>query len=168
MIMVTGSVIVNVYICNFHFRSSGTHQLTVAMKTLLIEKLAPKLNMRRPGKLPDFQEVENREDTTSISTMQKNLYDEKHEVHGTPVYFNSTVDQVSYLCRVTEEEDNRGSDVDEWHYVAMIIDRLMLYIYTFLTLIGTVYYGMEIFYDKPVLDPLWATKANPMNPCPGD
>jgi len=160
MTMVTISVGINVYICNFHFRSSGTHQLTDKMKRILIEKLAPLLNLRRPGKLPDFDEIQNKEIST-IDERDNNRFAK----NGTPGYLNSTIDQVSYLCKVKEEEENRGSDIDEWHYVAMILDRLMLYIYTFLTIVGTIYFASYIFYDKPDLDVVWKDAENPINPC---
>merc|ERR1719220_3315143 len=162
MTMVTISVGINVYICNFHFRSSGTHQLTRKMKRILIERLAPLLNVRRPGKLPDFDEIENREES-SVGTNEKN------NLFQTPGYLNSTIDQVSYLCKVTEEEENRGSDIDEWHYVAMILDRLMLYIYTFVSVVGSMWFASFYYYEKPGLAPYWANNpdiSNPLQPCP--
>ena len=165
MTMVTISVGINVYICNFHFRSSGTHQLTVKMKKLLIERLAPLLRVRRPGKLPDFDEIENREESQTDSALEK----AKNDLFKTPGYLNSTIDQVSYLCKVTEEEENRGSDIDEWHYVAMILDRLMLYFYTFVSVAGSMYFASFNYYEKPGLDPYWAANPslpNPTNPCP--
>lgn len=162
--MVTLSVIVNVYICNFHFRSSGTHQLTRKMKSIIIEKLAPILRMRRPGKLPDFDEIENVEETTLDSRQDS-------ASKSMPAYLNSTIDQVSYLCKVTEEQENRGSDVDEWHYVAMILDRLMLWIYTIVSILGSLYYGRLVYYESPGLDEGWKNNLkipNPENPCIAD
>merc|ERR1712048_510369 len=41
MCMVSISIVVNVVICNFHFRSSATHEMHESIKNLFIKKLAP-------------------------------------------------------------------------------------------------------------------------------
>ena len=160
MLMVTISVVLNVFICNFHFRTSGTHMLTHRLKIFIIGKLAPILRMRRPGKLADPNDIMNEIDESSNKNPLSKCFPRM------PYHVKSSMDQVTYLCKVTEEEENRASDEDEWHYVAMILDRLMLWIYIFISLTGCFYYASLIYYDQPELDPLWADGANPLNPCP--
>lgn len=48
-------------------------------------------------------------------------------------------------------DDDELSISDEWKYIALIIDHLLLYIYCFFAIFGTVYYfwsiGNYLFYD---------------------
>ena len=43
-----------------------------------------------------------------------------------------------------KEEDDKAGDIDEWEYVAMIIDRLNLWIYTAICLLGSLYFFSKV------------------------
>ena len=85
--MVSISIVINVVICNFHFRSSATHEMVPPIKNFFIKKLAPMLGMRRPGQLPDFAKV-NDQGAKHFQTTPENL--------KIPNYLLPTIDSVNY------------------------------------------------------------------------
>ena len=144
MLMVTISVAMNVLICNIHFRSAGTHTITQKLKKIVIQKLAPKLKLRRPGQFPDFTELDEKIQVSSF----------KH--YNIPNFMNSSIDSVNYLYKMTRIDLKRGEEIDEWKYVGMILDRLSLIVYTFVCVAGSVYFWLLVHLQKGYeLDTKW-------------
>ena len=68
-------------------------------------------------------------------------------IHGDPGTENrSSINNgiFLHLSNAMREDDEKSGEVDEWEYVAMILDRLNLWIYTTVCLIGSLYFFSKV------------------------
>ena len=56
------------------------------------------------------------------------------------------VEAIDFITTAMEVDDEDSTIEDEWKYIALIIDRLLLYIYCFFVFFGTIYYFWSIDY----------------------
>ncbi|XP_071504068.1 neuronal acetylcholine receptor subunit alpha-3-like [Diadema antillarum] len=68
----------------------------------------------------------------------------------TPPRLKEGLEFINYIVERTKDEDKDRKIQAEWHYVAMVIDRLFLWVYIFIVTIGS----MCIFLSSPLL---WET-----------
>ena len=60
------------------------------------------------------------------------------------------VDSVLYIAQHLKNEDDSNSEKDDWKFVAMVIDRMLLYMYIIMCLMGTI---TIIFNSPAIYDP---------------
>ena len=56
------------------------------------------------------------------------------------------VEAIDFITTAMENEDDDSTIEDEWKYIALIIDRLLLYIYCFFVIFGSIYFFWSIDY----------------------
>ncbi|KAF3836887.1 hypothetical protein F7725_004351 [Dissostichus mawsoni] len=127
MILVTCSVILSVVVLNLHHRSANTHCMPVWIRMIFIHRLPPVL--RDPLSLKTQPRREKR-----IVTISK-VADE---------YFIRKPDSPSCSQNHTAEGD--------WQYVAMVVDRMFLWIFVVVTTVGTLaIFAIASFNHAPAL-----------------
>ena len=60
------------------------------------------------------------------------------------------VDSVLYIAQHLKNEDDSNSEKDDWKFVAMVLDRMLLYMYIIMCLMGTI---TIIFNSPAIYDP---------------
>ncbi|XP_045447048.1 acetylcholine receptor subunit alpha-like isoform X2 [Melitaea cinxia] len=151
MILVSISICVTVVVLNVHFRSPQTHRMAPWVKRVFIHILPRLLFMKRP---------QYKFDTTSES----NRFGGSCVVHGSseggalaeeealspvpepppgfshsscPPEVHRTCFCVRFIAEHTRMLEDSTKVKEDWKYVAMVLDRLFLWIFTLAVLVGT-------------------------------
>ncbi|KAH8265133.1 hypothetical protein KR038_008131, partial [Drosophila bunnanda] len=124
MILVSISICVTVVVLNVHFRSPQTHRMAPWVKRVFIDFLPSFLFIKRP--------------TYNFET-SKLLLKDSHACFY-PYYSSTNIDRIvssGYRYSQSKEELTQRKVKEDWKYVAMVLDRLFLWIFTLAVLVGT-------------------------------
>jgi len=170
MSLVCVSLILSVIICNINFRSNNSHKMPVFLNWFFIEILAPILNVERPSSDENDSSSSNSE-SSSVDENSKfpskrifrkyagdyNLKARKSpgnlkqpdDVIKPPAVLNlppsvwSVLESICYIAKRLKQDDHHSQSQDDWSYLALILDRLFLWIYT-----ATFFLGIFGFFIK--------------------
>uniref|UniRef100_A0A8C2IDV6 Cholinergic receptor, nicotinic, alpha 4b n=1 Tax=Cyprinus carpio TaxID=7962 RepID=A0A8C2IDV6_CYPCA len=120
MIFVTLSIIITVFVLNVHHRSSRTHSMPHWVRQFFLHMVPRYLFMKRPpasGKRNCGKLIE------MISLSQSLL---------------KALEGVQYIADHLRAEDSDFSVREDWKYVAMVIDRIFLWMFVLVCILGTV------------------------------
>ena len=165
MILVTLSIVVTVVVLNIHFRSPLTHKMAPWVRRVFLQVLPKLLWMRRPKTIEpvpnEHKHHANKFSTTKyLSTINRNRHDfsthlvnggdyqrdlieridEENESSSTSLYpheIKKAFDGLKCIAANMRQEDEEKKIKEEWKYVALVIDRLFLYIFTTACIAGT-------------------------------
>ncbi|CAF4312801.1 unnamed protein product, partial [Adineta steineri] len=167
MILVTLSIVVTVVVLNIHFRSPLTHQMPPWVRRVFLQVLPKLLLMRRPKTLHPLQYDQSISYPTSIkketisnfsipsirnSSYQVNTFlyngehssreilertDDDNDISLYPSEIKRAFDGLRCIAAHMRQEDEEKKVKEEWKYVALVIDRLFLYIFTTACIAGT-------------------------------
>ena len=157
MILVTLSIVVTVIVLNIHFRSPLTHKMPPWVRRVFLQVLPKLLWMPRPKNIEPFPvHQRNRMKSPTTSNCLVPLIDHKREmstylVNGgnqdhdhddtqTSLYpheIKKAFDGLKCIAANMRQEDEEKKIKEEWKYVALVIDRLFLYIFTTACIAGT-------------------------------
>uniref|UniRef100_A0A8C8RIC8 Neuronal acetylcholine receptor subunit beta-2 n=1 Tax=Pelusios castaneus TaxID=367368 RepID=A0A8C8RIC8_9SAUR len=164
MVLVTFSIVTSVCVLNVHHRSPTTHTMPPWVKVLFLDKLPTFLFMKQPrqncahqGLRQRRQEQERaagsfflRESARSCTCFVNqataadsvNGYRERQGQTALPSQcccgLEEAVDGVRFIADHMRSEDDDQSVSEDWKYVAMVIDRLFLWIFVFVCVFGTI------------------------------
>uniref|UniRef100_A0A452V222 Cholinergic receptor nicotinic beta 2 subunit n=1 Tax=Ursus maritimus TaxID=29073 RepID=A0A452V222_URSMA len=122
MVLVTFSIVTSVCVLNVHHRSPSTHTMAPWVKVVFLEKL-PTLQVWSHALEESLWGHEGR-GVRCVCVVRPARF------HFTPVLHHVTDPPASFVSSVQVSED--------WKYVAMVIDRLFLWIFVFVCVFGTV------------------------------
>uniref|UniRef100_A0A3B3VFC7 Neuronal acetylcholine receptor subunit beta-2 n=1 Tax=Poecilia latipinna TaxID=48699 RepID=A0A3B3VFC7_9TELE len=161
MVLVTFSIVTSVCVLNVHHRSPTTHTMPPWVKLVFLNKLPALLFMRQPRNSSERQRLrqrrraqEQKEGGTSSSVFGKDdgdpctCYVNRASVKqfggelvgaggGSTDGLNRAVEGVRFIANHMKSEDDDQSVSEDWKYVAMVIDRLFLWIFVFVCVFGT-------------------------------
>ncbi|VDN58348.1 unnamed protein product [Dracunculus medinensis] len=154
MVMVTLSVVVTVVSLNLHFRTPTTHIMPDWLKWVFLKFLPKLLFMRRPinDSADQFRKVcQNKVDKVLMNyheyRMNRNLgnankLNVKFDDRIQKIYHSPTVIKAfKNICVIAEllKKKDRDNKIDEdWRYIAIVLDRLFLLIFSFTCFFGTI------------------------------
>lgn len=170
MIVVTMSIFLTVYTLSVHFRSPATHQMSPWIKRVFTEILPRILRMKRPEfdrkakvAVRTMDGIETREmgqvspqvgtkwdqaGPDKYETLLKRTFSErKEDISKYPPEVRDSLKGVKFIAEHLKKEDGDKSEERDWNYVAMVMDRLFLFIFTTACVCGT----MGIFLNAPAL-----------------
>ncbi|WAQ98329.1 ACH4-like protein [Mya arenaria] len=179
MIVVTMSIFLTVTTLSVHFRSPATHKMSPWIKRLFTEILPKILCMKRPivnkkhFAMRTVNGIEMREvnldtpqifpkwDRSSPNFLRQRIHTTTKEILAKyPPEIRESLKGVKYIAEHLKKEDDEKSEERDWNYVAMVMDRLFLYIFTTACVCGT----MGIFLNAPSLyDPREAMTRDNFN-----
>uniref|UniRef100_A0A8C8RJ34 Cholinergic receptor nicotinic alpha 2 subunit n=1 Tax=Pelusios castaneus TaxID=367368 RepID=A0A8C8RJ34_9SAUR len=113
MIFVTLSIIITVFVLNIHHRSPSTHKMPHWVRTVFLDFVPRWLFMRRPSVLTPMKGL------VGLLGPPMTLYGSLSPTHLT----------LSLVCLQVKED---------WKYVAMVIDRIFLWMFIIVCLLGTI------------------------------
>ncbi|XP_061756041.1 neuronal acetylcholine receptor subunit beta-2-like [Nerophis ophidion] len=184
MVLVTFSIVTSVCVLNVHHRSPSTHTMPPWVKRVFMYRLPTYLFMRRPGRSNTRERFrkthqlrtfsEKKEGGAGISSFYVN--EESAKRYGWTfgdladraelrrratlkrgIDVEDAVDGVRYIADKMKSEDDDEGIIEDWKYVAMVIDRLFLWIFVCVCVVGTVGLFMQpLFqsYNTPVVEDL--------------
>ncbi|CAD5116496.1 DgyrCDS5376 [Dimorphilus gyrociliatus] len=133
MILVTLSIIVTVIVLNVHFRSPSTHTMSPWVRKVFLNILPRLLMMERPNMERDRLRAAVYRTCNGFETI-----DFSQEIGGefTPEV-RQAIDGVRYIAEHLQREDEASNIKEDWKYVALVLDRLFLWIFTTACVVGT-------------------------------
>ncbi|KAF7653909.1 hypothetical protein LDENG_00077360 [Lucifuga dentata] len=167
MVLVTFSIVTSVCVLNVHHRSPTTHTMPPWVKLVFLNKLPALLFMRQPRNSCERQRLrqrrraqEQREGGRSgeagalmVGLGMGNAGGNEGgtstgQAAGGPALtqallaqacpgFEEAVEGVRFIANHMKSEDDDQSVSEDWKYVAMVIDRLFLWIFVFVCVFGT-------------------------------
>uniref|UniRef100_A0A8C8IVH9 Cholinergic receptor, nicotinic, beta 2 n=1 Tax=Oncorhynchus tshawytscha TaxID=74940 RepID=A0A8C8IVH9_ONCTS len=157
MVLVTFSIVTSVCVLNVHHRSPTTHTMPPWVKLVFLNKLPALLFMRQPQNSCERQKLRQRrrgqEQREGGGGTDNNdpctCYVNRASVGGGPALtqavlgqacpgLEEAVDGVRFIANHMKTEDDDQSVSEDWKYVAMVIDRLFLWIFIIVCVSGTV------------------------------
>ncbi|XP_067204970.1 acetylcholine receptor subunit alpha-like isoform X5 [Linepithema humile] len=159
MILDTFSICVTVVVLNVHFRSPQTHVMAPWVRRVFIHVLPRLLVMRRyntPTQRTDYDsrelEAVNLGSTCRIhgspaataapppqlptEESVDALCNTLHHWHHCPELYKA-IEGIRFIADHTKREEDSTRVKEDWKYVAMVLDRLFLWIFTLAVVVGT-------------------------------
>uniref|UniRef100_A0A667YMZ1 Cholinergic receptor, nicotinic, alpha 4b n=1 Tax=Myripristis murdjan TaxID=586833 RepID=A0A667YMZ1_9TELE len=159
MIFVTLSIIITVFVLNVHHRSPQTHGMPHWVRRVFLDLVPRVLFMKRPpaaAKDNCKKLIEMMHRPTSISATGKHMSDHQkdllqgagHHCHPSsqkdaivPTIspaMQRAIEGVQYIADHLKAEDADFSVKEDWKYVAMVIDRIFLWMFVLVCILGSV------------------------------
>uniref|UniRef100_F6WQS9 Neuronal acetylcholine receptor subunit beta-2-like n=1 Tax=Ciona intestinalis TaxID=7719 RepID=F6WQS9_CIOIN len=143
MMLVTLSIVASVCVLNIHHRSPSTHTMPPWIRTIFLNHLPPLLGMERPGTDDrcrcKVNDATYGVDVTELSGSDviRNRKRGKSEVK-LPRDVSSALEGVKFIADHLRAEDENKNVHEDWKYVAMVIDRMFLFVFVGVCAIGTI------------------------------
>lgn len=158
--LVTVSVLATVYVLNINYRNASSHKMSRFQRSLYLEIL-PKLLQMRGREDEDCDEISKTKLVhCNGQTIQTNLMIQQTRLcscktsgnfHASQDYEEKVIslcclghDEVKnsllsldFVAKRMENRENFNKVEDDWHFAATVIDRLFLYLFSAVCLIGT-------------------------------
>ncbi|XP_014662717.1 PREDICTED: acetylcholine receptor subunit alpha-like 1 [Priapulus caudatus] len=154
LILVSLSVLMTVYVLNVHYRTPATHVMSPRVRRIFLHVLPRMLLMRRPQFVKDKTPAVA---SSPCSSLHETRVDAAQRHHVFCVYSDGDSDdngsysgyaatshelkramaEVQYIAEQLHRADEDNGIVEDWKYVAMVLDRLFLWIFTIACLTGT-------------------------------
>uniref|UniRef100_A0A672QR88 Cholinergic receptor nicotinic beta 2 subunit n=1 Tax=Sinocyclocheilus grahami TaxID=75366 RepID=A0A672QR88_SINGR len=151
MVLVTFSIVTSVCVLNVHHRSPTTHTMPPWVKLVFLNKLPALLFMRQPRNSSECQRLRQRrradeqQEGGRAGLAACTCYVNRASVKQFGALlaqacpgFEEAVDGVRFIASHMKSEDDDRSVSEDWKYVAMVIDRLFLWIFVFVCVFGTI------------------------------
>ncbi|ETE71672.1 Acetylcholine receptor subunit alpha, partial [Ophiophagus hannah] len=141
MVFVITSIIITVVVINIHHRSPSTHTMPQWVRKIFIETI-PNVMFFSTMKRPSKNKQENRIFTDDIDIS---------EISGKqgPAAMNfqtsltknpdvkSAIEGIKYIAESMKSDQESNNAAEEWKFVAMVVDHLLLGIFMLVCIIGT-------------------------------
>nr|XP_020657033.1 neuronal acetylcholine receptor subunit beta-3 isoform X1 [Pogona vitticeps] len=137
MIFVTLSIIVTVFVINVHHRSSTTyHPMAPWVKRLFLQKLPRLLCMK--GHI-DRYSFSDPEETLKQKLTRKHKHKQFKDGEKVVIAFlEKAADSIKYISRHVKKEHFIRQVVQDWKFVAQVLDRIFLWLFLVVSVTGSV------------------------------
>uniref|UniRef100_A0A3P9LPF5 Acetylcholine receptor subunit alpha-like n=1 Tax=Oryzias latipes TaxID=8090 RepID=A0A3P9LPF5_ORYLA len=142
MVFVIASIIITVIVINVHHRSPSTHTMPPWIRKVFIETIPNMMvfsTMKRPG-----QEIRQRRlfpTDMDISDISGNLTPTSI-TYQSPIIKNpdvrSAIEGVKHIAETMKLDEESNNAAEEWKFVAMVLDHILLCVFMGVCIIGTV------------------------------
>ncbi|XP_068444743.1 neuronal acetylcholine receptor subunit beta-3a isoform X2 [Clinocottus analis] len=162
MIFVTFSIIVTVFVINVHHRSSATyHPMAPWVKSLFLQRLPRLLCMRGHTDRFHFADMEmhssdlkkksvGRRGTPGQSGGQHRVKEDENQAWLNML--EKATSSVRYISRHIKKEHFIREVVQDWKFVAQVLDRIFLWAFLTVAILGTVLIftpALQMYYSTP-------------------
>ncbi|MBN3326159.1 ACHN3 protein, partial [Atractosteus spatula] len=141
MIFVTLSIIVTVFVINVHHRSSATyHPMSPWVKNLFLQRLPKLLCMRGHTDRYHYPEIDlNSPDVKPTTTGKKRPLSEKEDENKAWLtLLEKATNSVRYISSHIKKEHFIREVVQDWKFVAQVLDRIFLWVFLTVSVLGTI------------------------------
>ncbi|CAL9694449.1 unnamed protein product [Knipowitschia caucasica] len=165
MILVTFSVILSVVVLNLHHRTPSTHIMPAWVRTAFIDFLPKYIGMARPEQEESEEQGEESGEATPIRSHNGRSPGEycirklnpdlvlpwrggcevpvqlQRHPDGycliLPPNLKSAIAAVTYMSEQLQKQDTDDSMTGDWQFIALVVDRLFLWLFVIITSLGT-------------------------------
>uniref|UniRef100_A0A3Q3L278 Cholinergic receptor, nicotinic, beta 4 (neuronal) n=1 Tax=Mastacembelus armatus TaxID=205130 RepID=A0A3Q3L278_9TELE len=171
MVLVTFSIITSVCVLNVHHRSPSTHTMPSWVKLIFLIKLPALLFMRRPHNnsarhrlrqqrclrarrailglgYPGVSKTGDLRSTDYLPTSTQDLLQRSNSDWTADM--QEAVDGVRFVAEHMMGDDDDQSVIEDWKYVAMVVDRMFLWIFVIVCVVGTLGLFLQPLFQKNV------------------
>ncbi|KAJ8411007.1 hypothetical protein AAFF_G00180420 [Aldrovandia affinis] len=142
MIFVTFSIIVTVFVINVHHRSSATyHPMAPWVKSLFLQRLPKLLCMRGHTDRYHYPDIELRSPELKPQGrrhQQRAPAGKEDENHAWLAMLEKATNSVRYISRHIKKEHFIREVVQDWKFVAQVLDRIFLWAFLTVSILGTI------------------------------
>uniref|UniRef100_A0A4W6BNX9 Cholinergic receptor, nicotinic, alpha 1 (muscle) n=1 Tax=Lates calcarifer TaxID=8187 RepID=A0A4W6BNX9_LATCA len=141
MVFVIASIIITVIVINTHHRSPSTHTMPAWIRKVFIETIPNMMffsTMKRPSQeirqkrlFPtdmDISDISGNPTPTSVT-------------YQSPIVKNpdvrSAIEGVKYIAETMKSDEESNNAAEEWKFVAMVLDHILLCVFMAVCIIGT-------------------------------
>ncbi|KFP77693.1 Neuronal acetylcholine receptor subunit alpha-3, partial [Apaloderma vittatum] len=140
MIFVTLSIVITVFVLNVHYRTPKTHTMPVWVRTIFLNLLPKIMFMTRPA-----SDEENNQKPKPFVTSDGNLTRSSSSESVDPLLsfsvlspeMRDAIESVKYIAENMKMQNEAKEIQDDWKYVAMVIDRIFLWVFILVCILGT-------------------------------
>ncbi|XP_069092729.1 neuronal acetylcholine receptor subunit beta-3 [Pleurodeles waltl] len=140
MIFVTLSIIVTVFVINVHHRSSATyHPMAPWVKALFLQKLPKLLCMK--GHVDRYCFTDTEEHVPAIkakSSGKQKLVKMRNGEQVLISFLEKAAESIRYISRHVKKEHFIRQVVQDWKFVAQVLDRIFLWLFLIVSVSGSV------------------------------
>ncbi|KAM4698128.1 acetylcholine receptor subunit alpha-1-A [Rhinophrynus dorsalis] len=141
MVFVITSIVITVIVINTHHRSPSTHIMPQWVKKIFIE-IIPRIMFFSTMKRPKQEKQKKKIFTEDIDISDISGKLESTAVtHQSPVLRNpdvkSAIDGVKYIAETMKSDQESNKASEEWKFVAMVLDHILLAVFMIVCIIGT-------------------------------
>ncbi|CAF0856859.1 unnamed protein product [Brachionus calyciflorus] len=130
LILVNLSILLSIFILNLHHRNPKTHKMPLWMRNLLLEVLPKYLFIKRPNVL-SLMDVDEK-----VMEVRNDQFG-KNEFEKYPGNIKSALLGMNYIQEKMRQNKIETKEADDWKYAAMVVDRLLLVIFSVTFFVGT-------------------------------
>uniref|UniRef100_A0A3B3VCZ3 Cholinergic receptor nicotinic alpha 3 subunit n=1 Tax=Poecilia latipinna TaxID=48699 RepID=A0A3B3VCZ3_9TELE len=150
MIFVTLSIVITVFVLNVHYRTPKTHTMPCWVRHVFLGLLPKVMFMTRPERDPEKVTVAGSVETIhprtcavhSSGTLQKQHKPQALSLDGGVMSLlplspevREAIESVKYIAENMRLQNEAKED--DWKYVAMVIDRIFLWVFVLVCILGT-------------------------------
>lgn len=166
MTLVSLSVWITVCVLNVHFRSASTHDMSPIIRKIFLGCMPRLLMMRRTHySLPDYDDTAPPRNYQHHMDARDSITEYQHEYKDEEVHFDnigstlphvpfdseqvqvipsvmspellSAIQSVRFIAQHIKDADKDNEIVEDWKFVAMVLDRFFLWVFFLACVIGT-------------------------------
>ncbi|KAI1887673.1 hypothetical protein AGOR_G00192730 [Albula goreensis] len=139
MIFVTFSIIVTVFVINVHHRSSATyHPMAPWVKSLFLQRLPKLLCMRGHTDRYHYPDIELRSPELKPQGRRQQRAPLGKEDDAWLAMLEKATNSVRYISRHIKKEHFIREVVQDWKFVAQVLDRIFLWAFLTVSIVGTI------------------------------
>nr|KAF6367928.1 cholinergic receptor nicotinic beta 3 subunit [Myotis myotis] len=140
MIFVTLSIIVTVFVINVHHRSSSTHHpMAPWVKRLFLQRLPKLLCMKHHVDRYSSPEKDERKRVMKGKVLGKKKQKQMGDGEKVLVAFlEKAADSIRYISRHVKKEHFISQVIQDWKFVAQVLDRIFLWLFLIVSVTGSV------------------------------
>uniref|UniRef100_A0A3B1IG45 Cholinergic receptor, nicotinic, alpha 6 n=1 Tax=Astyanax mexicanus TaxID=7994 RepID=A0A3B1IG45_ASTMX len=142
MIFVTLSIVITVFVLNVHYRTPTTHTMPGWVRTVFLRALPRIMLMRRPIDQSESSTKAKEGPEVDCGKVSRQL---SPQAINTVVAFSvvspeikQAIESVKYIAENMRSRNKAKEVEDDWKYVAMVIDRIFLWVFVLVCVLGTV------------------------------
>ncbi|XP_061464413.1 acetylcholine receptor subunit alpha isoform X2 [Rhineura floridana] len=141
MVFVITSIIITVIVINTHHRSPSTHTMPQWVRKIFIDTIPNVMffsTMKRPSRNKQEKRIFTEEiDISEISGKQSPAAVNFQSSLIKNPDVKSAIEGIKYIAETMKSDQESNNAAEEWKFVAMVVDHLLLGIFMFVCIIGT-------------------------------
>ncbi|KAM9804115.1 acetylcholine receptor subunit alpha [Neosynchiropus ocellatus] len=141
MVFVIASIIITVIVINTHHRSPSTHTMPAWIRKVFIEKIPnmmffstmkrPSQEIRQKNTFPTDMDISDISGNPTPTTV----------TYQSPLVKNpdvrSAIEGIKYIAETMKSDEESNNAAEEWKFVAMVLDHILLCVFMAVCIIGT-------------------------------
>uniref|UniRef100_A0A8C9Y193 Cholinergic receptor nicotinic alpha 3 subunit n=1 Tax=Sander lucioperca TaxID=283035 RepID=A0A8C9Y193_SANLU len=141
MIFVTLSIVITVFVLNVHYRTPKTHTMPCWVRTVFLGLLPRVMFMTRPERDPETVAKQHKPQALASSKLQcsssESLDGGIMSLLPLSPEVREAIESVKYIAENMRLQNEAKEVQDDWKYVAMVIDRIFLWVFILVCIMGT-------------------------------